>query len=387
MYVKDYDFICDISKLFETNIIIYGAGFQGKKTAELLDEIKVEYDCFCDRNSGIGEYLGHPVITAEELKKKTESEECFIIIGSIDYCTEIAEELQRKEIKAYVCSWYGIRTGIEMHITDERLPKDFKDFFTLKKEIWIRSMEPRGNLRARQREFCSNSDSVLIYQPGKVGSRTIFATLNKAKINVLHLHTMYDKSIGSDAELPRLISQMRNWGKQVRMIVGVRDPIARSLATFMQMFTHDYLSDYNLSRSIEENAWAKMESQLEKDWLFSRWFDNELNKVTGIDVYEYPFDKERGYTWIKERGIEILLYKMEQMNEIVDVLGEFVGSPGLVLVNKNVGKEKQYRYIYEELKNRIKIPVEVIEQQYQSPKFLHFYTEEEKERFMRLWMK
>ena len=114
--------------------------------------------------------------------------------------------------------------------------------------------------------------------------------------------------------------------------------------------------------------------------------DRELKEATGINIYQYPFDKEKEYAWIKEGNIEVLALTLEKLNENVEVLGEFVEKPDIKLQNANVGDEKQYKYIYEGLKKDIRLPSAVVKSQYKNnPLQDHFYTEEEKERFLRKW--
>ena len=58
------------------------------------------------------------------------------------------------------------------------------------------------------------------------------------------------------------------------------------------------------------------------------------------------------------------------------------------MVRGNVGALKYYKYLYEELKKRIRIPSELIDMQYSGNRQLdHFYTEEEKEQFRKKWSK
>lgn len=157
----------------------------------------------------------------------------------------------------------------------------------------------------------------------------------------------------------------------------------------MQGFSNDVYISYHFDSecSLAAKASEYIVEYLDNNDEFA-WFDLELKEATGIDIYQYPFDKENGYAWIKEGNIEILVLTLEKLNENVEVLGEFVGKPGIKLQNANVGDDKQYKYIYEGLKKDIRIPVRVMESQYKNnPQLDHFYTEEEKERFLQEWSK
>lgn len=397
--IKDYEFIEDISQMFERKVVIYGAGYWGSVMAGLLDDICVDYECFCDRDENKKEYLGHQVVKIDELKKKTNQEEYFIIIASINYCDEIAEELAGEQIDAYVCSWYGVQKGIEINIEDERLPEAYKDDFIHRKDTWMRVYDDRGLkgiICQQQMYLCSHPDAILVYLPEKVGSSTLRNTMQNKNIPVIRVHYLCHSYITGRGKLEfrehtdggwaETISYMRKKRMPLKIIVSVREPVGRSLSNFMQWFgSHDYTVCYDNHLGFKNNVYSYIERELKEDYEFTWWFDEELKAVTGIDVYKYPFDKKRGYTWIKEDGIELLLIKMEQMNENQDVIGTFIGREEFKLMNDNVGKGKRYRYIYEQLKKEIRFPAEVIKNQYYNERFKHFYTEEEMQRFLEKW--
>lgn len=398
MFVKDYELIQNIDVLFEKKIIIYGAGKLGKITAELLGDIAVDFDCFCDRDKNKKQEWNHPVITVEELKLKTDREECIVIVGSQDFCQEMVGELQNRKINAYICTWYGVKTGIELNINDRRIPEEFSGNFIRRSEIWMRSIG--GRIPADEVKCLGAYPApVFVYQPGKVGSVTIYRTLLNEKIAVFQTHFFFHcmefpKNGGVEyGKMPNediafLVSMHRKRKNPLKIIVSVREPIARAVANFMQTFSLEFVLGYPVGQGIEASAQNWIKKELTEDFEFTWWFEEELKALTGIDIYRHPFDRERGYSWIKEDGIEILLLKMERMNDNVGIIGEFVGKPDIKLVNDNVGAAKQYQYIYEELKKRIKIPVELIKQQYQgNSRVDHFYTEEEKKAYMQKWMR
>lgn len=397
MFVKDYELIQNIDVLFEKKIIIYGAGKLGKITAELLGDIAVDFDCFCDRDKNKKQEWNHPVITVEELKLKTDREECIVIVGSQDFCQEMVGELQNRKINAYICTWYGVKTGIELNINDRRIPEEFSRNFIRRKEIWMKSFN--RCMMPVDTPMCLGSypAPVFVYQPGKVGSTTIYRTLRNEKIAVIHTHFFfhyrefhindgYEYVKMPDEDIDFLVSMIRKRKNPLKIIVSVREPVARAVANFMQTFSLEFVLGYPMGQSIEESAQNWIKKVLKEDFEFTWWFEKELKALTGIDIYQYPFDRERGYSWIKEDGIEILLLKMERMNDNACVIGEFVGKPGIQLINDNVGSNKQYKYIYEELKKKIRIPADLLEQQYrENSRVDHFYTEEEKKAFIQKW--
>ena len=390
MYVKDYEFIHNINILFERPIIIYGAGAFGEKMAELLKELSVNFTCFCDR---IGEKnkenMNHPIITLDELKEKTDKEDYLVIVGSREYCQDIIDSLQIKKVKAYVCTWYGISLGIELNIENIRIPESYRNDFIQRKEIYLKSYELYNHMRYVM-DISKSPNAILIYQPAKVGSSTIYSSLVKNKVESVQIHFIaYNRWINENPkvqnnEMSYFRNSIRDRKRKVKIITMVREPIGRALSQFVHGFNGEFSDRCNDSH-IERAALNWIDDALTMDYEFV-WFDKELKTVTGIDIFQYPFDRERGYTWIREDNIEILVLKMERIDANEDIIGEFVGKPDFKLVHAGLGEEKCYRYIYKELKKQIKIPVEWLEQQYHdNAKVDFFYTNEEKKEFWDKW--
>ena len=63
-----------------------------------------------------------------------------------------------------------------------------------------------------------------------------------------------------------------------------------------------------------------------------------------------------------------------------------MGVENFNLVKTNVGRDKLYRFAYEELKNTIDIPESILDFYYENNKAMdHFYTKREKEQFRKKW--
>ena len=382
MLIKDYDFICNIDVMFESNIVIYGAGRYGEKCAQLLADAGVEFDCFCDKDEAKKQYLNHPVITLEELQDKAKNQECMIVIGSTEYCEEMIDELNTRNISAYICTWYGIQAGIQLHIEDKRFPKWFQQDIIHKRKIHDFRV---GRLWLRAKRLWSLPNAILVYQSPKTGSTTMQTTLQNAEIASVQLHHLFPATGVEelDEAYAYLVQKFRRDG--VKIITVARDQIAWALSLFMEQFIDEIVTTSIIDYDLEAEA-PRWMTELLKDNEESTWFDKEIKKATGVDIYQYPFDKERGYVWIKEGNIEILLLKLEMLSKNTAIIGEFVGKPGIELVTSHVGAEKNSKYIYAELKKQIRIPAELLDSQYKNNKYMdHFYTEEEKAQFRKKW--
>ena len=82
----------------------------------------------------------------------------------------------------------------------------------------------------------------------------------------------------------------------------------------------------------------------ESDDFTCTWFDKELTKTFGIDIYSLPFNKDIGYEIIRMNNIEILVLRMEDMDEhFNEAIALFInGNSPIQMKKKNIGKDKKY---------------------------------------------
>ena len=68
--------------------------------------------------------------------------------------------------------------------------------------------------------------------------------------------------------------------------------------------------------------------------------------------------------------------KLEKLNSLESVIGEFVDAPNFRLLNANEGSSKIYKYLYKNVREVIKIPRKIADLYYKgNPRMGHFYTE------------
>ena len=222
-----------------------------------------------------------------------------------------------------------------------------------------------------------NDEIILIYQLGKVGSSSVYRSIKNYNRNVLHCHTLRDVCEKEDD-----LSQLLNL-KSGKIITLVRDPIARRISEMWQNIT-------SWGRYSAEVDFFEIEKYYFKKrfWVGdAEWFDNQMKKYFNIDIYEYPFNTETGYTIIKQGNIEVLLLTMEKLNELEEVIGNFLGIKDFKLSENNVGKEKLYRFALQAFKESFAISQEELEELYRKSDYMkYFYSEQEREEFYAKWI-
>lgn len=394
----DYEAQESIKCLEGKELFIYGAGNYGKQAAEMLQELGISKYNFCDRdrNKQGTSLMGGQVFSIREIEEKE------------NLCVIIAVEKRtiRREIEQTLSCIKGVC---------------FLSFFALK-AVWKYSTNYDNELISKAKAYSSWHKEliyrwdyimnaykcpVLVYQNGKVGSSTVCHSLNAAGTETAHMHRFFFKNdmvgellFGKDGrdfiessdhfqfQTPEFVKYIKDEMKGKKIITMVRDPIAVDLSTVFEWIGTGITDRYVAAQLRQGKVFHKIVSELMvmiQDRLF-QWFDEELKELCGVDIFAYPFDREKGYSIIMENGVQILLMKAEKLSQMTEVIREFTGNHQLELINQNEGKDKEYAHIYKEVKKRLEISREYVEHYYNNNFHMdHFYSEEEKAKFMMRW--
>ncbi|MDP1541289.1 MAG: putative capsular polysaccharide synthesis family protein [Moraxellaceae bacterium] len=257
-----------------------------------------------------------------------------------------------------------------------------------------------------------NRDPIIIYQMGKVGSKTVENTLIQAysqlsiKVPIYHRHILNPR-VGSEEILRRErvnpegsleeLTAGRALRKKIeenitqkwKLISLVRDPIARNVATFFQ----------NLQEFIPDWRNRFREGMLDVDELQDKflsietihdepnfWFDGQLKAVFGIDVFASTFPQSIGYKiYDDEPRFLLLVIRLEDLNRSgLEAIERFLGLGCSQLANTNIGSEKEYVNLYNAFKKKA-LPLGYIQRIYDTKFAQHFYSQEEREKFSAQW--
>ena len=229
----------------------------------------------------------------------------------------------------------------------------------------------------------SRNTPILVYQMGKVGSQSVYYSLLRANyFPVLFFH--YVAQLEQE-RFPhyQYLKQILNDKSFVKIVTLVRDPVARNLSAF----AHDFKGIFG-SR-MQSHSLAELEDMF---WQYDRhlqgvqWFDEEFHVRTGIDVYSYPFDKERGFSVIQQGPIALLVLKLECPDAQKEyAIGQFVGIPNFRLKRFNTAMEREYKANYKEFISAIHLPELYLDNLYGTKFVGHFYSEKEIEGFKKRW--
>jgi glycosyltransferase involved in cell wall biosynthesis len=252
-------------------------------------------------------------------------------------------------------------------------------------------------------------DPIVIYQMGKVGSKTIQASLEKLNLpnKIYHTHFLswsnikqiedhYSSIPGTNVRLDHckdIRSLIDSTAGNIRwkIITLVRDPVTRDISDVFENIKRDLPHVTNVD---PESAFNDISSHILKTFAdFNEstdyactWFDKEIKDVFNFDIYANDFNKSTGYQIYRVQDADILLIRLEDLSRCChDAFREFLGVPDFSMVKDNVGEKKWYQGLYRRVLDSISIPDSDLERIYKSRYCRHFYTGDEINHFKKKW--
>ena len=241
---------------------------------------------------------------------------------------------------------------------------------------------------------------IIVYQMGKVGSSSIKNSLESRGIEpVFHLHRMNPDNI-EQVRLEYINNNRKpldEWlgtmlyanivikGKRAKFITLVREPIDRNVSAFFQNFGRFTGADYNDTDLAIQDLFNTFIEQYRHEVPLI-WFDVEINQTLGIDVFEYPFPKEKGYLSMERGNFKLLILKLEIDDSVKErAISEFLGVSDFKLIRSNIAQEKSYATMYADFTKKLELPESYVEIMCDSEYTKHFYSDAEIEAIRSKW--
>ena len=186
---------------------------------------------------------------------------------------------------------------------------------------------------------------------------------------------LFEPSAGADRHVP--------WD----LICGVRDPVALAVSDHF----------YNLQRQADAGVrpWLTgdntvharaIHDNLRRNFIDRDWFEDELNAVTGIDVYATPFPMS-GVSDYSSGDFRALVIRNEDLADVGPrAVSEFLDlREPLPIERVNVGRRSAEADPYQRFLASGALDAEIIDEVYRNRLATHFYTTAERESLKRRW--
>jgi hypothetical protein len=187
---------------------------------------------------------------------------------------------------------------------------------------------------------------IIIYQYGKVGSRTMFNTLSEHHNNVHHIHFLDRRD-----NLKKILK------KDTLIITIVRNTYDRNISNMFQNIKVKE-NDFYYYKEIKNNNLNDLMTHYRKanikhaKRLLMPWF-KQFKKHIGVDIFEKKFNREEMYNVYKTNDKTVLMLRFEDIAKWEDILSNIFDKK-IVLKNENMSKNKKYHKTYEIFKKKYK---------------------------------
>lgn len=237
---------------------------------------------------------------------------------------------------------------------------------------------------------------ILVYQMGKVGSTSVCDALSAAGLKPLQVHVLGKNAASSRQRfvdegqpLPyrkhlerRIAAYLEQGSARVKIITLVRDPIARAVSgSYQTAWRHSHdATDATAMRAMVTKRLSRPNALA----YCYRWFEEEIADVLDIDVMASPFDPELGYQEISGPRADLLILKLERLDQLWPVIGSFVGRE-VTSVHSNVRAQSASGRSYRQVQQAIALPRGTVLAHYDHPWMRHFYSDSEIAAFVEKW--
>jgi hypothetical protein len=215
-----------------------------------------------------------------------------------------------------------------------------------------------------------NKIPVIVYQMAKVGSSSVCDSLKMYGIRpVFHVHRFNPPVNGYGR---RIYKHIIKPNRKADFITLVRDPISRNISNFFGgVIRKKYSNSVNELIHMFPN-FVHGNNPL-------TWFDVELKKILNIDIYSYPFPKEKGSLVIENGNFRLLVLKLELNDSNIEkaIIDFLCIDDDFKLIRTNVSRNKIIGDTYKEFKKKLILPQGYIDQMTNSKYFKHFYSKNE----------
>lgn len=410
MLVWDLEICKDISLLRKADqIILYGSAVKGREILAWLRDAGIPVNNFCDmdRRQWEKQVDDLEVLSPFQLKSRLQPQKQVVyFIACIQYPKELLLLLRHMELdNIRILTYWGIKTALQ--INGKVIYKNnTKRVVQLCIDNSIRKNKFVDiGLLFMQELIKAPDNAIWIIQPGKTASSSLEARFKEKNVPFIKEHFLEYPShiIGEDYRnvWEKSVLQSR---KSLKVIIAVREPLSRDYSTFWQAFTEglerislmpvlhtDFQQMYNsfLDLILRGSIYTKERLGISMPWTWNdefEWFDEQIKQYLDIDVFQYPFNKEKGYVLIEKENIQLFLFKVEKMEYILDEISKFAGVSDLPVKNANVAEQKWYGLAYEQFRREVRLPKNYVDHYYnENAKVDYFYTQEEKENFLEKW--
>lgn len=374
----------------ECCVILWGCGILGEQFLRFAQKMDIEIFACCDNNKEKWgtTFFDIPVISPSALeameKESRDSHPSRKILVQIalsrDYMPSVVKQLEEM----------GIFSCVEVidrfqDFRDIILDKFMEKYPDITKNNIV-SLNPEGVDLIKKPEIpeipeFADEEFVVICQPAKTADTAIKKTCEKYNVSCLFSkHDAYS---------------MKHNQKKIKVTTAIREPISRlvsdlyqglasgAICSVAEVSFEDY-ADFIMTGDAQPIFDQRFYKKGLKSTPTFQHFFNGFSQVV-VDVLQFDFSKEKGYTIIKEGNYDIFFYQLEKLDSLVPELSEWLGVPFDHLEKANEASKKWVSDSYKRAKKEVTFSQRFFDDCYNDPYVQHCYSQEDIAKFKARW--
>jgi hypothetical protein len=138
---------------------------------------------------------------------------------------------------------------------------------------------------------------ILVYTLPRTGSNAVHSICrDQLQAEAYHMHTLDVEPTASFA-LPLRIAEGR---EKFYVLTMVREPIGRNISEWnaLEGRKGNFLEDFDHDKMLT-------------------WFDEEIKKYFGVDVFEYPFEVKTGFQIINHCNLGLSIMRTDRLDDVI----------------------------------------------------------------------
>lgn len=378
-------------------VVLWGIEKTSLKMLHLLQYHKVTVHAFCTDTKSCEVLEGLPVLDVAQLEiLQTEKKNVIVQLGTYAYDIDLV--VKSATFINLCISAQEAWTILRFYAAKQLHTKYPETFLDNVEALRLSSDTYRAKYMLWERTLYS-TDAVVISVPPKTGDFTLMKTLEVNDID----YGYTDHRI--DYVSCRTLTE---FGNSIKVITAVCDPILQNISVTFEYITNLYL---NYTRFFDDNNpcedWStvKMDAQYFFDALLKNLnypkispnFSTPLHHIQSnvpsiqknmLDIFQVPFDQEKGYTIMKKDNLELFVYQYEKIDQITPALSSFLNKPfsSIVSGGEQLSQGKWTSPAFLQAKKELKFSQEYFDACYNEPYVEHFYCERDIEKMKKQWI-
>lgn len=245
------------------------------------------------------------------------------------------------------------------------------------------------------------TNPILVYQMGKVGSSSVVRTLEHLRLGrpVLHVHTLDADHVKRAIRKQRasvspylpehliasslLVDRLAEGDFPCQIVTLTREPVGRAISFVFEDWKKKALQAQRADGRLDIDAMADAVTNLLHEHAGhadpGQWFERELHAGLGVDVFSVPYDRDRGFTVVREGAVTALVMRMEDLDRaLVPGLATLLDvDPSHITVQRaNTGGQKWYAEALRTVKDSYRLPADLAGEIFETRYMRHFYSQE-----------